>query len=228
MKTWVSFLDCIELHKLTIFSCDAAELQRYYMQQGVKKPQCIPVHSFMAQMGLLNDYLAHLPMVKDSSMAVEDTKKGNEPFNVAALAGIMLKAVPSSWVNQYNLTHLTLPKSPRLLPPDLENIERTMNKKRAELAKTRGEDSAASAGAKSNIPKKRAFMGSSEQVPNKARTVKSASIARTMAGPTRPTTPRNVASTTRTGRLLQPLPRSPTRRSPTRNMGAGMTSRWLI
>jgi hypothetical protein len=28
-KTWDSFLDCIELHKLTIFSCDAAELQRY-------------------------------------------------------------------------------------------------------------------------------------------------------------------------------------------------------
>ncbi len=30
-KTCESFLDCIELHKLTIFSCGAAELQRYYM-----------------------------------------------------------------------------------------------------------------------------------------------------------------------------------------------------
>ena len=29
-KTWESFFDCIKLHKLTIFSCDAAELQRYY------------------------------------------------------------------------------------------------------------------------------------------------------------------------------------------------------
>jgi hypothetical protein len=38
-KTWESFLDCIELHKLTIFSCDAAELQRYYMQQHIRKPQ---------------------------------------------------------------------------------------------------------------------------------------------------------------------------------------------
>jgi hypothetical protein len=26
-KTWDSFLDCIELHKITIFSCDTAELQ---------------------------------------------------------------------------------------------------------------------------------------------------------------------------------------------------------
>ena len=31
-KTWASFLDCIELHKLTIFSCDTAELHWYYMQ----------------------------------------------------------------------------------------------------------------------------------------------------------------------------------------------------
>ena len=58
-------------------------------------------------------------MVKDSLMAVEDTKRGNMPFDKADLAGIMLKAVPSSWVNQYNLTHLTLPKSPRQLLPDL-------------------------------------------------------------------------------------------------------------
>ena len=123
MKTWASFFDCTELHKLTIFSCDVAELQRYYMQQGVKKPQRVPVRSFMAWMGLLNDYLARLlPTVKDSSMAVEDTKKDNELFDKADLAGIMLKAVPSSWVNQYNLTHLTLPKSLRLLLPDLENI----------------------------------------------------------------------------------------------------------
>jgi hypothetical protein len=37
-KDWNSFLDCIELHKLTIFSCDAAKLQRYYMQQHKGSP----------------------------------------------------------------------------------------------------------------------------------------------------------------------------------------------
>jgi hypothetical protein len=36
-RTWSSFLDCIELHKLTIFAVDAAEMQRYYMQQSMKK-----------------------------------------------------------------------------------------------------------------------------------------------------------------------------------------------
>ena len=76
----------------------------------------------------------------------------------------MIKAVPSSWVNQYNLTHTTLPKSPRKLLPDLENIESVMNKKRVDTAKARAKDSAALAGAKSS-PKKRASVGSSEQVP---------------------------------------------------------------
>jgi hypothetical protein len=89
--------------------CNVTELQGYYMQQYLKKPQHVMVHAFMACMGLLIDYLAYLPMVKDSPMAVEDTKKGNTPFDKADLAGIMLKAAQTSWVNLYNLTHLTLP-----------------------------------------------------------------------------------------------------------------------
>jgi hypothetical protein len=133
-------------------------------------------------MGLLNDYLAYLPTVKDSSMAVEDTKKGNVPFEEADIAGIVLKAVPTSWVNQYNLTHSTLPKSPRLLLPDLENIERMMNKKRMKLAKTRGKDGAASAGAKSS-PKKRASTGSSERVPKKACSTKFCQHCKNNGGP---------------------------------------------
>ncbi len=42
-RDWDSFLDCVELHKLTIFSCDAAELQWCYMQQHVRKPQRLMV-----------------------------------------------------------------------------------------------------------------------------------------------------------------------------------------
>ncbi len=39
VKSWISFMDCIKLHKLTVFPADAAEKQRYYMQQMIKKPQ---------------------------------------------------------------------------------------------------------------------------------------------------------------------------------------------
>ncbi len=85
-RSWSTFLDCIELHKLTIFPVDAAEKQHYYMMQTVKKPQQVTVHQYMAWMGVLNDYLAHLPTVFNSSMAVEGTKKGNVPFDEADLA----------------------------------------------------------------------------------------------------------------------------------------------
>ncbi len=71
----------------------------------------------MTRMGLLNDYMAYLPTVKDSSMAVADTKKGNIPFDEADLAGITLKAVPTSWVNQYNLTYSTYPEVSEAVAP---------------------------------------------------------------------------------------------------------------
>jgi hypothetical protein len=89
-------LDCIELHKLTIFPVDAAEKQRYYMMQTVKKPQRATVRLYMARMGVLNNYLSFLPMVFNSPMAFEGTKKGNMPFDEADIAGIVLNSVPVS------------------------------------------------------------------------------------------------------------------------------------
>ncbi len=94
----------------------------------------------------------------------------------------MLKAIPTSWINQYNLTHLTLPKFPRLLFLDLENIERVMNKKCAESTKARAKDGIALAGAKSS-PKKRVSTGSSEQVPKKAHIAKFSQHCKNNSGP---------------------------------------------
>jgi hypothetical protein len=60
---WLSFQDCIELRKLTIFPADATEKQHFYMQQTIKKPRQVTIRQYMARMGILNDYLAFLPMV---------------------------------------------------------------------------------------------------------------------------------------------------------------------
>ncbi len=116
-------MDCIELHKLTIFPADAAEKQRYYMQQTIKKPKRVTVRQFVSCMGVLNDYLAYLPMVFDSSMAITGTKKMNVLFDEADLARIVLNLVPSSWVNQYIMMHSTLPKNPRALLNAIEAIK---------------------------------------------------------------------------------------------------------
>jgi hypothetical protein len=83
-------------------------------------------------MGVLNDYVRHLPALKDSPKAVSKTKKGNVPFGKADLAVIMLAAVPMMWQNQYNLTYLMVPKSMRALLLDLEVIEWVMVKKQNE------------------------------------------------------------------------------------------------
>ncbi len=74
-------------------------------------------------MGVLNDYIRHLPTLKDSSKAVPTTKKGNIPFDEADLAAIVLSSVPMSWQNQNNLNHSTVSESTCTLLPDLEAIK---------------------------------------------------------------------------------------------------------
>jgi hypothetical protein len=111
----MSFQDCHELHKLTVFSADAAERQRFYIQQVVRKPQRATVQQHILQMGVLNDYVKHLPTLKDRSKAVPTAKKGNIPFSKANLAAIVLSSVPMSWQNQYNLNHSTVLEYTRTL-----------------------------------------------------------------------------------------------------------------
>ncbi len=132
-RMWMSFLDCLELHKLMVFSADAAKRQRFYIQQAVCKPQRATVRQHILQMGVLNDYVKHLPTLKDSSMSVPTMKKENIPFGKADLAAIVLSSVPMSWQNQYSLNHSTLPKSTRTLLPDLEAIEQVMVEKSTKL-----------------------------------------------------------------------------------------------
>ncbi len=74
-QSWLSFQDCIEVHKLIVFPADTTEKQCFYMQQTIKKSQGITVCQYMSCMGVMNDYLAYLPTVYDSSMAVEGMKK---------------------------------------------------------------------------------------------------------------------------------------------------------
>jgi hypothetical protein len=129
-RTWTSLLDCLELHKLTVFSADAAKRQQFYIEQAVHKPQRATVQQHILRMGVLNDYVKHLPTLKDSSKAVLTTKKGNIPLGEADLAAIVLLSVPMSWQNQYNLNHSMVPKSTRTLLPDLEAIKQVMVEKK--------------------------------------------------------------------------------------------------
>jgi hypothetical protein len=157
-RTLMSFLDCLELHKLTVFSADAAERQRFYIQQGVRKPQRATVQQHISPMGVLNDYVKHLPTLKDSSKAVPTMKKGNIPFGKADLAAIVLSSVLMLGQNQHNLNHSTVPESTCTLLPDLEAIARVMVEKNGSDLKTKGKGGTAPSEAKGN-PKRKASGG---------------------------------------------------------------------
>jgi hypothetical protein len=89
-------------------------------------------------------------------MAVEGTKKGNVPFNEADLAGIVLNCVPVSWMNQYNMTHATLPDGTKTLLQDLELIKCIMEEKHEAGQKAKAKKAAASAIAKGSSKKRSA------------------------------------------------------------------------
>ncbi len=181
-QTWMSFLDCLELHKLTVFSADAAKRQRFYVQQVVHKPQRATVRQHILRMGVLNDYVNQLPTLKDSSKAVPTTKKGNIPFNKADLAAIVLSSVPIPWQNQYNLNHSVVPESTHTLLPDLEAIERVMVEKKGVNLKVKGKGSTAPSEPKGN-PKRKASGGPTGRVPKKGSSEKFCQRCKAHGGP---------------------------------------------
>jgi hypothetical protein len=177
-------MDCIELHKLTVLPADTAEKQQFYVQQVVRKPQRVTIRQYMSRMGVLNDYIAHLPLIYYSSKAVASTVKGNVIFGNGELVSIILASTPQKWQNQYNLTHSTVPELPRALLPDLENNERVMNERYAEKQKAKGKSKEAKPdGGDNPSPKKRSSGGSSERVPKKVRSEKFCQQCKTHGGP---------------------------------------------
>ncbi len=109
-------------------------------------------------MGVLNDYVKHLPTLKDSSKAVPTTKKGNIPFGKADLAAIVLLSVLMLWQNQYNLNHSTFSESKHTLVPDLEAIKQVMVEKKGANLKAKEKGITAPSKAKGN-PKCKASGG---------------------------------------------------------------------
>jgi hypothetical protein len=113
----------------------------------------------MAHTGILNDYLAFLPTVYNSSTAVEGTKKCNLPFDETDLAKIVPNLVPVSWMNQYNMMHSTLPKAPRALLPDLEAIKRVIDKKPKAGLKAKAKEASATSSIAKGSSKKHSASG---------------------------------------------------------------------
>ena len=116
-------MDCITFHLLTVFRSDTAETQRFYISNGLKKPNRVPIRKFVRRIQQLNGYLDLLPCLFYSERATKLTKVV-QAFDDADLASHILRMVPRHWQDQYELTGGTVPQSVRKLLEALERIEK--------------------------------------------------------------------------------------------------------
>ena len=122
-KSEKAFRECTVHHLRTVFKEDAAEQQRLYLSNTVKKPQRVSIRAFFTRVEQLNGYIKYLPTVFDSYQAAATTKPA-APYDEAELAGMLLRMCPETWRDHYNTTQQYVPQDSRKLLLVLENIEK--------------------------------------------------------------------------------------------------------
>eukprot|EP00804_Cyclotella_cryptica_P019249 CCRYP_006145-RA/>CCRYP_006145-RA protein AED:0.47 eAED:0.41 QI:0/0/0/0.5/1/1/2/0/578 len=122
-QSWGSFMECVSFHLLTVFRNDAAETQRFYISNGLKKPNRVPIRQFISRIQQLNGYLDLLPCLYYSNRATKLTT-AVKPFDDPDLASHILRMVPRNWQDQYELSGASVPQSVRKLLEALERIEK--------------------------------------------------------------------------------------------------------
>ncbi len=185
-KSASSLSECINFHKLTVYSVDAAERQRFCMLCNLKKPAKSMIRSHVTRMETLNKYLGLLPMIKNSPQTVASTEFGNVPFNETTLASIVLSHLPVTWRTQYALTHALVPKSPRAILVDIKNIEKLFVEKANEAARANKAKVAAATKADERVPRKEKRSnggGPDKGTPKKGRTDKYCKWCKAVDGP---------------------------------------------
>ena len=109
-------MECVRFHLLTVFCNDAAEAQRYYISNGLKKPNRVPIRQ------------------SQSNRANPATKKVG-PIDNANLAGQILRMCPGTWHAQYKLKAKTIPQCVHDLLDDLKKIKKAFPMEHNQSAK---------------------------------------------------------------------------------------------
>jgi hypothetical protein len=98
-----SFNNCVLFHLLTAFPINAAEQEKYYILNVLKKPQRINVRQFIRRVEQLNAYIVQMLCFYYSPNANASTKPENVPFTEAELGAHVLRMCPLQWQDQYNM-----------------------------------------------------------------------------------------------------------------------------
>jgi hypothetical protein len=94
---------CVTFHLLTVFLNNAAEQEKYYLSNMLKKPQRAGVHQFVQRIEQLNAYVVQLTCWYYSPSYNPGMTLANVPFTKADLASHVLRMCPHQWQDQYNL-----------------------------------------------------------------------------------------------------------------------------
>ncbi len=92
-----SFDNCVLFHLLTVFPNNAAEQEKYYLSNVLKKPQRVGVCQFIQCVEQLNTYVAQLPCWYYSPSYNVGMTPANAPFSEADLASHILRVCPHQW-----------------------------------------------------------------------------------------------------------------------------------
>jgi hypothetical protein len=129
-----SFNNCVMFHLLTAFPINAAEQEKYYISNVLKKPQHVNVCQFVCRVEQLNAYIAQMPCFYYSPNANTSTKPENIPFTEAELGAHVLRMCPLQWQDHYNMNKKGMtPMDMRLLLTFLEVIEHVCTYKMGKL-----------------------------------------------------------------------------------------------
>ncbi len=93
------FNDCDMFHLLTVFPINAAEQEKYYITNVLKKPQRINIRQFVCCVERLNAYILQMPCFyyRPNTNANASTKPKNVPFTEAELGSHELCMSPIQW-----------------------------------------------------------------------------------------------------------------------------------
>jgi hypothetical protein len=164
-------------HLLTVFPNNAAEQEKYYLSNVLKKPQRVGICQFLQRVEQPNAYIVQLPCWYHSPSYVASMSPARFPFTKADLVSHVLQMCPHQWQNQYNLQEKGMtPMDIRTLLAFLEAIEHACTHKKAHVL------SGEKASQKSKAGTKRLNTGAMLRVLKKFRFEKSCKLCKKLGG----------------------------------------------
>jgi hypothetical protein len=116
-----SFGNCIMFHLLTVFPNNAAEQEKYYLSNVLKKPQRVGVCHSVQCIEQLSAYVTQLPCWYYSLSYNAGMMPANVPFSEADLASQVLWMCPHQCQDQVNL------QEKGMTPMDMCSLQASLN-----------------------------------------------------------------------------------------------------